>query len=237
MLRVAFCDTNKNTMSRYRSLLETAVKDTGEDICFVCFDSSERLLYDLSGDPNSADIIYLDIKANGVNGIGTACRLREIGSSSVIIFLTADRERVFEAFEANPFYYIVKKDISEKSFTDIFFKAVDAAKKNNERFLVIPYAGTVTKLSYEEIRYFEVANRRVTAHTDSSTYIFYSSLDEVENTLHSRNFLRIHRSYLVNCRYLRRLARTEATLVDGGVLPVSTKYYAKVRRTFQEYHG
>lgn len=235
MVRVILCDDNKNILDLYSSLLTEAAKTTGAEIKIVCMESGEQLLFSLSDEPNSADIIYLDILMARMNGIEVSRRLREIGCLAEIIFLTSSSEYVFQGFDSNPFYYIVKDEMPANKFKDIFLRAVASVQQRGSRFICVSFGGNTTKLALDKIRYFEVQNRLVTVHTTETDLSYYSTLDDIEKLLEGKGFVRTHRSYLVNCYYIQRLSRTQVTLNQGVVLPVSSKYSVSVQQKFSDY--
>jgi two-component system response regulator LytT len=170
MIRVILCDDNRNILDLYSSLLKETAKAENVDIKIVCMESGEQILFTLSDDPNSVDIIYLDILMARMNGIEASRKLREIGCLAEIIFLTSSSEYVFQGFDSNPFYYIVKDDMPAKKFRDIFLRAISAVQKRADRYITVTFGGNTTKLPLDKIRYFEVQNRLVTAHTHGYGY-------------------------------------------------------------------
>jgi two-component system response regulator LytT len=235
MIRVIICDDNKSILDLYSSILNDTARAAGIETKIVCMESGEQLLFNLSDEPNSADIIYLDILMARMNGIETARKLREIGCMAEIIFLTSSSEYVFQGFDSNPFYYIVKDEMPTKKFKDIFLRAIASARLRADRFITISFGGNTMKLALDKIRYFEVQNRLVTVHTLDNDVSFYSTLEDVEKMLDGKGFVRIHRSYLVNCYYIQRITRTQVYLTKGTELPVSTKYAASVQKKFSDY--
>jgi len=235
MLRVVFCDDNKISMDYYQSLITQASEHNDIDIKVNQFGSPDKLLSYMSKDPNRADIIYLDILFEGMNGIDAARKLREMGCLSVIIFLTVSSGHVFEAFEINPFYYIVKDEVPANKFKDIFFRAAEAASQKKDRFIIISHAGTYLRLSLDEILYFEVFNRQITIHLTENEITYSSRLDDIEKSLDKMGFIRTHRSFLVNCEYVKCITRKKLILTDGTELPVSTKYAKDVLKSFSEF--
>ena len=235
MIRVILCDDNRNILDLYSSLLSETARAAKVDIKVICMESGEQLLFSLSDEPNSVDIIYLDILMARMNGIEVARKLREIGCLAEIIFLTSSSEYVFQGFDSNPFYYIVKDDMPAKKFRDIFLRAIASVRKRADRFISVTFGGNTTKLPLDRIQYFEVQNRLVTVHTTDTDLSYYSTLEEIEKQLEGKGFTRIHRSYLVNCYYIQRLSRTQVTLTQGTMLPVSTKYAAAVQQAFSDY--
>jgi len=235
MLNVAICDDNPQVLEYYHSLLTECAVESGVEVKFSMYESGEQLLFMLSDCPNDVDIIYLDILMGKMDGLETAKRLREIGCMAHIIFLTTSDEYVFEAFEAEPFYYIVKDEMPVRKFKDIFQKAKDSVKLRENDFIIIASGGTKTKLKLDQILYFEVQNRIITIHTQNGMLDYYSRLEDVEQQLSGKGFVRTHRSYLVNCYYIQKLKRSSLFLTDGTEIPVSGKYTQSVQEEFSKY--
>jgi two-component system response regulator LytT len=235
MVKTILCDDDPRVLDYYQALLQDAAKENGIDIKINRYESGEQLLFMLSDNPNVADIIYLDILMGKMNGIETARKLREIGCLSQIIYLTTSDEYVFEAFDVEPYYYIVKDDMSAWKFKDIFCRAVETVQRKENDFIVVSYGATTVKLQLDNILFFEVRNRLITVHTRDSDIDYYSRLEDVEHALRDKGFARIHRSYLVNCHHIQRLTRSSIILSNGTELPVSAKYSPAVQEQFSRY--
>lgn len=235
MVRTVLCDDNPQVLDYYENLLREAAAENHIEIKINRYESGEQLLFMLSDNPNAADILYLDILMGKLNGIDTARKLREIGCMAQIIYLTTSDEYVFEAFDVEPYYYIVKDDMSVWKFKDIFCRAVDAVQRREEDYIMVTYGATTVKLALDSIYYFEVRNRLVTVHTKDSDIDYYSRLEDVELSLAGRGFARVHRSYLVNCHHIQKLTRSTVLLSDGTELPVSVKYTQDVQDQFSRY--
>ena len=69
------------------------------------------------------------------------------------------------------------------------------------------------------------------------SYVFYASLSELENKLESHGFLRIHKSYLVNMKYISKFQCREALLENGSILRVSEKNYSENKRKYLLWKG
>ena len=88
------------------------------DCNVIAYETGEELL----AEGKKADIVFLDIQMEGMNGIDTARTLREKQEDMVVIFITGVKEYVFEAFDVSAFYYLLKP-IEEKKFSEIFERA------------------------------------------------------------------------------------------------------------------
>ena len=72
---------------------------------------------------------------------------------------------------------------------------------------------------------------------ETVTYQMYGKLDQLEEALSAYRFLRIHKSFLVNMKHIRRISNYLAVLVCGEELPVPRLRFQKVREAFVAYKG
>ena len=79
-----------------------------------------------------ADIVFLDIQMEGMNGIDTARVLREKQEDTVLIFITGVKEYVFEAFDVAAFHYLLKP-VDEKKFSEVFERAKKEVEKRKKQ--------------------------------------------------------------------------------------------------------
>lgn len=236
MLTIYLCDDNLEILNRYTKLLEKIAKKNNVDVMISTFSSGERLLFHLSGSPNQADIIYLDILMGYLNGMDTGRKLRALGCKSEIIYLTTSEDYVFDAYDVSPVNYLVKAKTSTAKFEEVFLRAVTLAQKK-ETDMFVCESGRVQKLiPVNEVSFFEIRKRIVTVHYNrNETISFYSALAQLEEQLLHKNFVRVHRSYIVNLTYIANFAQNSLGLKTGVEIPIGVTYMKQVRQAFQEY--
>lgn len=117
-------------------------------------------------------------------------------------------------------------------------------KNLNKETLPIQVNGEIINLSLDDILYLEVQQHNVTAVMRQQTqgkkqmeYSFYASLSDLEQRLEPLGFLRIHKSYLVNMKHLKKFQCKEATLDDGTTLRVGEKSYSENKRKYLLWKG
>lgn len=203
------------------------------------YESAERLLTE----NDMPDILFLDIKMNEMSGIELAGKLRGDGADVTIIFLTAFEEYVYRAFDVGAFHYLLKP-VDTAKFYEVLEKATaerrrihESAKRCGEcaeASLTIRNKAQTEKVYLSEIVYLEVFNRKVTCHKMREKIEFYGRLTDLERRL-GADFVRCHRAYVVNLRYVRRYDAAGVTMENGdSVLMAKTKYAEFVRR-YMEY--
>lgn len=105
-MRIALVDDSEIE----RGILLSLITDYGceKQILFEsdCFDSGDAFLSSFSSD--KYDIVFMDIFMNGMSGVETASKMRQIDSHVILIFLTASADYMPDAFRVHAFHYILK---------------------------------------------------------------------------------------------------------------------------------
>ena len=113
-MQIAICDDEKEI----RNMLEEKITRMYPNSNLLSYQSGEELL--LSG--SSPDILLLDIQMTGKNGMETAKEFRKNRKNTILIFITAFEEYVFQAFDVGAFHYLVKP-FEDKKFEEVLHKA------------------------------------------------------------------------------------------------------------------
>ena len=192
------------------------------------------------------DLLFLDIQMPKLDGFEV---LELIGSEVAIVFVTAHDEHALRAFEVHAVDYLLKPFTAER-----FNAALERAKERIGGKLPAPaelmmaarapgqYAerivvkdGTrVQIIPVGKLDYAEAQDDYVALASAGKKHLKQQTISSLETALDPKNFVRIHRSYLVN---LERVARLEpyskdshvVILNDGARLPVSRAGYARLK--------
>lgn len=122
-MHIAVCDDEREICEELQEMIIRQMPD-----CEVAaFTSGEELLE--SRFPY--DILFLDIQMEGMNGISTARELRKRKEEVILIFITAVREYVFDAFDVSAFHYLLKP-VSAGKMAEVFGRAVREVKKRQK---------------------------------------------------------------------------------------------------------
>jgi DNA-binding LytR/AlgR family response regulator len=135
---------------------------------------------------------------------------------------------------------VLKRNIT-KELAPYLHQALEQLSVSKRSFK-IQINGEIIDLPLEDILYMEVLQHSVTAHVLRKEkcvkeYQFSASLSELETQLEPQGFLRIHKSYLVNMRHIKRFQCREAILHNGMVLRVSEKGYAENKKKYLLWKG
>ncbi len=216
MITIAICDDEKQIADQVRKLVSKFFHAKNMETSIVCFSGGEELLrYD-----RGIDILFLDIQMNGMDGMETARKLRSRNFKGFLIFITILREMVFESFEVQAYDYLVKP-VEERQFARTMERLLVSINNVNEEKLLVQKGYERSIISFEEIVFAEVIDRKVYLHLVSSDVVdFYDKIENLEERLDSR-FFRCHRSFLINLKYLKSYKNGVAYMENGKEIPIS----------------
>ena len=90
------------------------------------------------------------------------------------------------------------------------------------------------KVSLADIFYMESENVHVAVHTVSGVYRSRISLAKFAEQL-DETFIKVHRSYIVGLKYVKKISRTDITMLNGDIVPISRGTYDEVHAALIKY--
>lgn len=174
---------------------------------------------------------FLDIQMGNMNGIEVAKELRRIGYKGIIIFLTAFREYVFHGYEVRALNYLLKP-INEKN---LFLCLDEIAKELSNNTYIYRNKLNIVSIPYTDILTFSSRLHYVDILTVSGKcYEQMSSLSKIIQHLPSE-FIRTHRSYIVNMAHIYRISSGTIELSNHLTTQIARSYYKDVINSFSKY--
>lgn len=231
-IAIAICDDEKTIQQILKQDIKKICADHDIACQITCYDSGEKMLE--LNKSQMPDILFLDIQMSGQNGMEIARRLRRQHKDTILIFVTALSEYVYEAFDVNAFHYLVKP-FSERKLREVLIKALQQQPLQSETSpaILVKRGGLSTKVFLSDIIYAEVFNRKVMLHTVNGDIEYYGKLTDLSEQA-GADFYRSHRAYLVNFKYIERYNATTIWLEQGTAL-LSKKQFAEFVRQYMQY--
>ncbi len=177
------------------------------------------------------DMVFLDIKMEGLNGIEAARNLRKRQEDVILIFITGMKEYVFDALDLYAFHYLLKP-LDERKFAEVLEKAAREAKKKKERRCLFIRKRNLT-IDQADILYVESKAKKLEIHTagEDRNIVIYAAMDELKGQL-GEDFYRCHRAYLVNMAHIREYDRESITLTSGDRVYLTKKKYGEFVKAY-----
>jgi two-component system LytT family response regulator len=206
-------------------------------------------------------LIFLDIQMPKINGFEM---LELIEQPPAVIFTTAFDEYAIKAFESHATDYLLKPFSQERfdkaiqkwkeqnNYTDTPLSD-KTSERSNPRFVlqgplletasqspqqsqrvVVKTGGRIKIIPVDDIDFLEAADDYVKIHTAEGAYLKNKTMSHFEKILDMEQFVRTHRSYIVNLQRITRLDAHEkeswlALLTTGARIPVSKTGYTKLK--------
>lgn len=233
-MRIAVCDDDEWEIEHLSGLFTEyqLSRRVTLECCF--FQNCIDFLCDLRG--GEYDLVLLDIVMPAVSGIEAAQELREKDRDVKLIFISSSSEFAVESYRVDAYHYLLKPVDA-----DVLFPLLDKIRKElpvqQEQGLVLIKRDGIVRLSFAEIEYVEVINKKVSFHmTDGVIREVTAALADIEGTLMTRpEFIKTHRSYVINLGCVQTLDANCATTKSGHSIPISRQRYNQVKNAYMSF--
>lgn len=222
MLNIAICDDDLEFCGKLESILVEIEKQEKIKMSIDIYQSGEVLIKAIEAEKTCYDMIFMDIEMEGMDGLETAKRIRKKDEIVVLIYVTGYESYAIEAYEVQPFRFIVKPIDREKIYK-YFMKAYEKIMAGDFYFRY-KFKKSYFRVLVNDIMYFESEKRVIKIHLqDGSVRRFYEKLNNIENRMKQEkvDFYRLHKSLLVNTRYIVRKSYDHVELANGTLLDIS----------------
>lgn len=192
------------------------------------------------------EIIFLDIQMPKINGFEM---LELIENPPAVIFTTAFEEYAIKAFETHAVDYLLKpfsKERFDKALQKLLQQQKTSIEKTKELLdtpsespvqqnrIVVKDGSKIKIIPVSQIQYLEAADDYVKIITADGTYLKKKTMQYFEDSLQASQFVRVHRSFIVNVQLITRIDAYEkdshiALLNTGSKILVSKTGYAKLK--------
>lgn len=238
MLRIALCDDEAD---RLRDTAELVGRYLGARPALAgqveCFTGAEALL-ERAQETGGADIYVLDILMPGLSGIDAGRRLRELGSSGEIIFLTNSNDFAADSYDVRAYFYLLKPADEARLF-EVLDGAVKKLERRRSQAVLVNTAEGPRRIRLELIRYVERVGRVMRYYcvdgvVDSQS-IRSSFREMAAPLLADRRFYLCGASYVLNFQHVSGVRGREALLDDGRSLTLPRERAADFKRAWGGY--
>jgi DNA-binding LytR/AlgR family response regulator len=233
MLRIAVCDDDMQELSQISGLLNQYQTENEPAFKYDVFSNAMDLLDAMKR--NVYHILLLDVLMPGINGIETAREIRGFDGEVKIIFLTSSAEFAVESYKVSAFYYMLKPGTQQKLFP-ILDRIISEAQRGQD-LLYIKTSSGFTRIPFGRIEFLEVFSKKLLFHlADGTVKEIYGSLSDFEDKLLCREeFIKVHRSYIVNMDAILSLDPKSLTTCARREVPVSRLLYGQVKEAYMQH--
>ncbi len=235
MIKVAFCDDDISVLDEIRGLFDQYCVKRKQEVARTAFHSFLELMAAIERGARF-DILFLDVIMPGGNGIRVAEEIRQYDRVMKIIFLTSSSEFAVQSYTVDAYFYQLKP-IGEDDFFRLMDSAVSACKKEEQYSLILRCKGGLARIVLDRLEYCEVIGRTLLFHMENGGIMESTgSLDELCGHLSQyENFLRPHRSFLINMEYVRNISYKAITMENLAKIPIPHGKCSEIKHVYLEY--
>ena len=235
MIQIAFCDDDQTVLDQLSALLEKYRAQRCVQIQCTAFHSPLDLLAEIEKGTRY-DILFLDVIMPAENGITAAKEIRQYDNVVKIIFLTSSAEFAVESYVVGAYFYQIKP-IWEDSFFRLTDSVIAECRRADQRSLILRCKTGITRVELDKLEYCEVIRRSLLLHkTDGTVLEAAGSMDSLcESLAEHRNFLRIHRSYLVNLEHIQTITPKTLVMSSRAELPIPRGRFNDIKDAYLEH--
>lgn len=174
---------------------------------------------------NTVDLIFLDIEMPLLKGNAF---LKKLKNPPKVIFTTAYREYAIEGYELNVIDYLLKPITFDRFFVSIEkFKQLQTPQKEikpiNDNHIFVTSGSKNIKIVFDEILYVESLKDYITIHLESGKSHHIKQNISVFEKLLDYNFVRIHRSFIIQTKKLTAYSKNEVE-INFVEIPIGNSY-------------
>lgn len=231
LLRVAIVDDLAMDAQGLRADLAAIAQDRFQLTC-ACFPSGEAFLAGFSR--GAFDLIFMDIRMDGMSGIDAARAAREADPRCLIVFLTTSPDFAWQSFPLHPFDYLLKPVARPR--TQAVIEEVLRALDTQEPEIILRVPRQMLRLPLSSIRYAVAQNHVTVIATAEGEYRSLSTFGELQSTLlQDARFLLCNRGVIINMDAVHQFGDDCIRMTDGTQFAVRQKSKGQLFSAFTQY--
>lgn len=232
MIKIAICDDDQRFINNVKQHLDFYSNEN--NVSFQVFEYSNGL--ELLNSRDIFNIALLDVEMPETNGIVLGKELRKRNKNIVLIYITAHKKYLDEALNLNAARFFEKPIDSKR-----FYAGLDNAISRIDETTIVFYLKDNSKtmrIAAEDIIYVEIepiGHRKTKVVTENNVYISSNKMSFWEEKLSNSCFIKTHKSFIVNLKYVTKFDDNNIELNGKYVVPLSRNSKASFHKNFGRF--
>ena len=231
---IYICDDDRRDITRLKKLIDEYDSEKHIGFTVTGFPSGVEMLKVIRKG-NTADIIFLDINMEIMDGLTVAKKIRELLDDVPIVLVTSFMSFALDGYKVRASRFLIKDDL-EKTFTECMDDICFEAQRKSKIVSFSCVEGNI-RLKSSDIIMIETKGHKCLIRLKDCTYQIYEKLEDLEERLKGLGFLRTHKSFLVNMEHIRNINSYILTLDDGKEISVPKARYKQVKQEYTLFEG
>ena len=227
---IALCDDQYEDLEFLTNLLLQWQRERRTTLRLKTFHGTAQLLDAAKKEPFT--LYLLDVMMQGTDGLSAAREIRSFDDTAEIAFFSFSTAFAYESYGVRALDYLLKPVRAE-----VLFPILDRISLQEQRpceGLTLKCGSTLMRIPFSQLTFVEVNGKHLYFNlTDGSVREVFGTMREYEPQLLSRpEFMRVHRSYIVNMLQAAQLSPGEIHTFSGKTLPVSRLLYPQLQKDY-----
>ena len=233
-MKLAICDDEVLQQDILTTALRAYRTPAGDLIQYDIYHNGLDLLDSLH--TQQYDAIFLDILMPGFTGMETAKEIRTFDQNVAIVFLTSSPEFAVESYRIHALDYLLKP-IEQSVLFEVLDKIFSMNESAAAHSILVKTTKSIYVLALSQIEFLEVHNHTLQFHLiDGTTKSITGRLADYEDILLSHpEFVKVHRSYIINMDLMKVMNQKNFTTLSGLEVPISRNLIQSIQKQYIEH--
>ena len=236
MIHIAFCDDS----SEYRAVFDKELRLCCEKVFAGAikyqiepgFEDASSVLAYIKHSP--IDLLFLDVDMPGMSGFDLAKALLFEHKQTLIVFMSAFDNFVYNSFEYYPFAFL-RKDCMKTELPAVLKRVLDKVTQP-DRIIELPTTAEKIRIDTVDILYAESERNYLHVLTVyGKDYLSRLTMAEFEALTAKHDFFRIHSAFLVNFEHVERILPNGCVQVGKKELPIAQRRLKAFKSAYMDY--
>lgn len=235
MFNAAICEDEKNIATYIEKTLSSEFNKHNISVEFDIFTNGNKLL-NMIDEHYHFDIVFMDIEMPEIDGISICKQIRQTNDDTLVVFISNKDELVFSTFEVQPFRFVRKSHYDSLLPNLVDALVTELGRRNPANIQIVePRSKDIFSFDINKIAYVEAQGKNCIIHSTNDNTEIKILLSEIELLLEGYEFIKPHRSYLVNYKYISTITKSTLELTTGEIIPISRNRVDEVKHEFIKY--
>ncbi len=233
MINIGICDDNKSQREDIIKICSLYEKENKVEFSYMEFSSGELLL----ACTDEIDILFLDVELTGINGIQVMKEAENRNNIHKILFVSSHEKYVYDGYGSKSRGFI-SKPVDVFKVKNCLDKVLE--ELNKTKILEFETDRQKLLLKAEEVLLLTTAGNYVRLVCfNGEEHIIYGNMKNWNDKLSDYGIIRVHRSFMVNLRYIKKWGRT-LTIKNDNIeneieIPVGRQYYSDGKEAYEDF--
>lgn len=218
MVRILIAEDDPQCLLQMKQFLSDYSQESGQVFHITHYNNGEDLVEHYRPE---FDLLLLDVDMPFLDGMTAAALIRKMDPEVVIVFVTNLAQYAIQGYSVNALDYILKP-LNYFSFSQHLTRALRYVRKQEGAYLTVAVKGGILKFEVGDIFYIERLGHQLMLHTRDGIHTSSATLQQMEEALAGKGFVRCNKGYLVNLAHVSgvqdgcAVVRGEKLLISRG---------------------